>query len=68
MEDNKKWLLFPFRWSSAMRKITNTVEYWIINWFLSENNKIMVDMVDQPYMNPYQPLVSIDWPALIKRL
>ena len=40
MEDHKKCSLFPFRWSSFMQKIINTVKYWIINWFLSENNKV----------------------------
>ena len=40
MEDNKKCFLFPFRWSSSMQKIINAVKYWIINWFVSENNTI----------------------------
>ena len=40
MEDNKKCSLFPFKLSCLMQKIISTVKCWIINWFLSENNKI----------------------------
>ena len=41
MKDNKKCSLFPSRLSSFMQKIITTVKYWIINWFLSRNNKII---------------------------
>ena len=40
MEDNKKCSLFPFKLSCLMQKIISTVKCWIINWFLSESNKI----------------------------
>ena len=40
MEDNNKCPLFPFKWSSFMQKVVNTVKYWIINWYLSVNNKL----------------------------
>ena len=40
MEDNKKCSLFPFKLNCLMQKIVSTVKCWIINWFLSESNKI----------------------------
>ena len=38
--DNNKYSLFPLRLGSFMQTITSSVKYWIISWFLSENNKI----------------------------
>ena len=41
MKNDKKCSLFPLRWSSFIQKIIATVKYWIINWFLSGNKKII---------------------------
>ena len=45
MKNNKKCSLFPLIWSSFIQKIIATVKYsvkyWIINWFLSGNKKII---------------------------
>ena len=38
--DNNKYSLFPFRLGSFMQTIITSVKYWIINFFLSENNTI----------------------------
>ena len=41
MKNDKKCSLFPLRWSNFIQKIIATVKYWIINWFLSGNKKII---------------------------
>ena len=45
MKNYKKCSLFPLRWSSFIQKIVATVKYWIINWFLSGNKKIIKGQV-----------------------
>ena len=40
MEYNKKCSLFSLKLSCLRQKIISTVKYWIINWFVSESNKI----------------------------